>query len=216
MKLKIGVGVLFGIALVGYVAIAAEQKSTRPSKEDRGATKVESKQDRLEQEMATLPEGVEVQLTERAYPEVYRSMREAAGLSPSDPARPARPSVGSVETTGGTLAILERGDGAVRVMAVAMNHENPDLESADRGIAFTAIITADGIEVLSVDKELLTRFVGKNEQRSVSNEADGGVAGDMNCTSVGVTTCCLFATETKYCQCCSSFNAMPVCLCVAL
>ena len=59
MKLKIGVGVLLGIALVGYVAVGAEQKDVRPSKEYRGAAKVESKQDRPEREWATRTDDAE-------------------------------------------------------------------------------------------------------------------------------------------------------------
>ncbi|MDO8629091.1 MAG: hypothetical protein Q7R41_01250, partial [Phycisphaerales bacterium] len=53
MELKIGVGVLLVTALVGYVAVGAEPKDARLSKQDRGAAKVESKQDRLEWEWAT-------------------------------------------------------------------------------------------------------------------------------------------------------------------
>ena len=61
----------------------------------------------------------------------------------------------------------------MNLLVIAMNYESPDLDSADQGFAFSAIITEDGAEVLSADRHLLARFAsGGNEQNgSLKTEA---------------------------------------------
>ena len=199
MKLKTGVGAsLLVVALVGYVAFGAGRSNAPPSKENpRSSTaeKVEGSRDPLAEELATLPEGATVQLTEQQAPEIFQAFRERIaaagkeqpGQSPSEVARRGGGvSMGSVETIGGTLAIFDRGDGVVRLLAVAVNHENPDLNKGDQGLAFSAVITANGVEVSSVDTDRLARFVGVGKEQSGTLGDDGRVVNvDRELVSVG-------------------------------
>ncbi len=183
MKLEIGIGVLSLLFVVGgHTAIGAERTETRPLKqaaESRNAN--ESTHGLLVQELETLPDAVTIQLTEEAYPEVYRFFR--GRIAAKDKATVPSPktagccgagaSLRAVPTTGGILGILDKGDGVVHVLAYAIDHKDPDLTETD-GLALSAIITRDGVEVLSMDMDRLSRFVGGNQ--SGTAEGDGGVA----------------------------------------
>ena len=83
MKLKTGVGAsLLVVALVGYVAFGAGRSNAPPSKENpRSPTeqRVQSSPDLLAQELATVPEGATVELTEEQAPEIYQAFRSHIG-----------------------------------------------------------------------------------------------------------------------------------------
>jgi hypothetical protein len=226
MKLRMGIAVLLlGVGLVGYMAFGTERTNAPPSQENaRPSTveKVEASRGLPVQESATLTEGREV--TEQEAPEIYQAFREhlAGGERPAP--SPREPLMRSVETTSGTLAILERGDGAVRLLAVALNHDNPDLNNADQGIAFSATITKDGVKISSVDTDRLARFVG-TEQTGIANTDEGGASATqpdpvgvsvaMDCKATATEICCVVATEKVFCSCCVS-NGTPKCQCVPL
>lgn len=229
MKMKIGVGLLslLVVGVVGHVGLGAERSDIRPSKQDRGSAKIESNHDLLEQELATLPDGVAVQLTEQAYPEVYEFFRgriaakEAMTRSPSKTAGccDAGSSVRVVQTTGGVLGILENGDGVVHVLAFVIDGQNPDLGDTN-GLALSAIITEDGVEIVSMDMDRLPLFVG-SEVASVKQDEDdvGGETLDVaiDCSWTSARVCCAVATDSRFCVCCASLSPLGVgCACTPL
>ena len=219
MKLRIVGGLLLGIGLIGCVAFGAER--TAPAKENLRA---ESSRDVPVQEEA-VTESESTVVTEQEAPDLFLSLRQQFGdierhQSPS-------PSLRSVETKGGTLAVLEK-DGVVRLLAVAINHENPD--STSQGLAFSATITKDGVTISSVDKDFLARFVSK-EQTGITADA-GGVAAvtapvpvpppadplvHVDCVKTPGGTTCLVVTETHFCICTvTGTPAVAACTCVPL
>lgn len=237
MQLKMGFGVsLLAVSAVGLAAVGAERPEVRWAKQaHQDGTVVESSLDLVVQELETLPDDATVQLTEDLYPEVYRFFRgriaakHQAGSSPSKTPGccGAGGSLRAVPTTGGILGVLDRGDGVVHVLLYAINKEDPDLGDTD-GLALSAIITDDGVEVLWMDMDRLARFIG-GESDVVT--PDGGAASvDEGDDDVGETqevaldchwgeqgVCCAVVTETRFCVCCATLIPIKVgCDCTTL
>ena len=240
MRHEIGIAVLSLLVVggVGHVGLGTERAFTRPSKQvGQDHAVADPNPGPLVEDLETLPDGVTMQLTEQKYPEVYDFFRERiaakeqAAVSTSRAAGccGAGSSVRAVQTTGGVLSILDRGDGVVHVLAFVIDDENPDLGNMD-GLALSAIITEDGVEILSMDMDRLARFIGgkrggavdaDSAVASIEEEADGGgsetldVAIDCNWTSARV--CCAVATDSRFCVCCASLNPINVgCGCMPL
>lgn len=202
MKYRILASIVTVWAILGFgwyqlSSTMAEERKTEIRK-DSPEPKVESQQDR------------EVRLTEEESTEVYRSFQAQAGADDGEISSPSS-AVRIVETAGGTLSFLDRGDGTVRVMAVA-----------EQNIAFYAIISKDGIEVVSEDKDVLARFVGTGIEQNATDGADGGVAivtgSTMDCKWVNTSFCCAVLTDAKFCTCCGvgQVGIPPSCSCVQL
>lgn len=169
------------------------------------------------QEPAIMFEGAPVSGAEAA--EISQALREhLAGVQ-----RPAKkePFIKTVEMPGGNLAILDRGDGVIQLVAFAFNRENPNLQSGDAGVAFSAVITKEGVEVPSVDAHLLPYFIGENLAEHRAVESQGGVAVSPNesvlgpCNMVPGGACCVVLTNTALCYCCVG-SAGSGCLCTQI
>ncbi|MEE9178221.1 MAG: hypothetical protein V3U46_07300 [Acidimicrobiia bacterium] len=199
---------------------------------DQDRLGVESGLDLLVQELDTLPGDATVQLTEDAYPEVYRFFQGRIAAKDEGARSPSKVtgccaggSLRTVPTTGGVLEILDQGDGVIHVLAFAIDPKNPDLGNTD-GLALSAIITEDGVAVVSMDMDRLSRFIGGNQ--SGTAEGNGGVAGveegggdtnkasgvGLDCNWTNERVCCAVATESRFCVCCASLSPIGVgCAC---
>lgn len=217
MRHKVAWSVLLGSALLGLIAIGTArtdaQSDPRPVKEETRspqAERVESNRDLPVQQSATTTEGRVV--TEEEAPEIFQALRDhLAGVDRA----PKETKVQTVETAGGTLTIVEKGDGVIHIVAFTINRENPNLEDA-QGFAFSAAISREGVDVSNVDREHLARLVGEGQGGIASTTMEGGVVDvAMECKTVGGVTTCIVVTETQFCVC--TFGGAPLaCQCVKL
>lgn len=224
------VGVL-GIVLLALAARAAERIDS-PRADTKPA--LESKEELIVRELETLPDDVTVDMTEEEFPEVYgffeaKIAADAEGrLSPFEVLGcPTGGSLNIVPMSGGMLGTLDKGDGVVHVLAYAIGGESLGPEQTD-GLALSAVITEDGVEILWIDLPRLAQFVAAEQSDSLTAELEQRapppvadttttMTADLDCFWTSERVCCAVATEAKFCVCCASLIPVRVgCSCVPL
>ncbi|RME39030.1 MAG: hypothetical protein D6788_06275 [Planctomycetota bacterium] len=222
--------------LVGGGTLAAwaggKKAAPRPPRDATESALPPVQQDRLEEEVAKMPPGeVIMQPREEDYPALFALMRSLVGEKPETQLRKRIRSTELVDLAGGVLAVVEPGDGTVRLLGMAVTGAGTESEPTEFIPAFSATITRQGIEMTSADEYGLAHFASDVVQEveqapagagesNTGAMADAGTAGSTvgPCKSTVNGTCCLVVTDTKACVCCFSLspNVVPVCQCTDL
>lgn len=114
--------------------------------------------------------------------------------------------VRSFEIANGYIAFYEH-NGAIHIILTKIDKVDPTSE--DQGIALAITVTQDGGTLTQSNPNLLAKLVHKENIAATLPEQ----VVVTDCKSDGTTTCCIVATDTKFCQCCV-VNRAPKCWCV--
>lgn len=186
---------------------------------------VKAEQDPMIKELDSLPCGENVEMTPEEFPEVYRvftekiAAREEGALGLLDVRDGcSSDSIGTLSLANGLVGTLDHGDGKVHILAYTM-----DPTETATGLALSAVITAEGLEILEENPDRLAVLLGDTEEPEVEAQTEIDLAvptmatSDLDCKWDSDTVCCAFYTEKKFCLCCSTLRPVQVaCRCAPL
>lgn len=223
MKLKLTAALLL---LIGVGKLTADRITS-----DVVRQPVTTQHEALVDELEILPDYMPVDITAEEFPEVYQFF--ATKISARDEGSLglltildscSGESVRTISLAGGLLGTLDRGNGIVQLVGYTM-----DLEGSATGLALSAVLTADGLEVLEIDYDRLAVLLGDGEKPDFDAQSDVGfgftpkpkngptTTADMECQWTENSVCCAFPTDAKFCVCCASLKPVRVgCMCVPL